>query len=89
MMKLTSLATVFVLGCAAIGFAAPSMSPKMNIVQKASATADCSTLVTAVKAAGLVETLSGPGPFTVFAPTDEAFPKTAFRHSRQSRETRE
>jgi len=33
------------------------------------------TLVTAVKAAGLVETLKGPGPFTVFAPTDEAFAK--------------
>ena len=46
-----------------------------NIVGVASANADFSTLVTAVKAAGLVETLSGTGPFTVFAPTNEAFAK--------------
>ena len=46
-----------------------------NIVGVASANADFSTLVTAVKAAGLVETLSGPGPFTVFAPTNAAFAK--------------
>jgi len=37
------------------------------------ATTDCKTLVAAVKAAGLVETLQGKGPFTVFAPTDAAF----------------
>ena len=43
-----------------------------NIVQLAAATADLSTLVTAVKAGGLVDTLSGTGPFTVFAPTNEA-----------------
>lgn len=46
-----------------------------NIVGVASANADFSTLVTAVKAAGLVETLSGAGPFTVFAPTNAAFDK--------------
>jgi len=46
-----------------------------NIVELAAATADLSTLVTAVKAAGLVDTLSGKGPFTVFAPTNEAFAK--------------
>lgn len=46
-----------------------------NIVEVASSNADFSTLVTAVKAAGLVETLSGEGPFTVFAPTNEAFNK--------------
>ena len=46
-----------------------------NIVGVAAANADFSTLVTAVKAAGLVETLSGPGPFTVFAPTNAAFAK--------------
>ncbi|MEG3166140.1 fasciclin domain-containing protein [Sphingomonas sp. PB2P19] len=46
-----------------------------TIVQAASATADLSTLVAAVKAADLVETLSGPGPFTVFAPTNAAFSK--------------
>ena len=44
-----------------------------NIVELASETESLSTLVTAVKAAGLVETLSGEGPFTVFAPTNEAF----------------
>ncbi len=46
-----------------------------NIVGVASGNADFSTLVTAVKAAGLVETLSGDGPFTVFAPTNDAFAK--------------
>ncbi len=51
------------------------MSPSKTIVENASASADHTTLVAAVKAAGLVETLSGPGPFTVFAPTNEAFAK--------------
>ncbi len=46
-----------------------------NIVQTAMSTGVHNTLVAAVKAAGLVETLSGPGPFTVFAPTDTAFAK--------------
>ena len=46
-----------------------------NIVQVAMSTGVHNTLVAAVKAAGLVETLSGPGPFTVFAPTDTAFAK--------------
>ncbi|MCS6860963.1 MAG: fasciclin domain-containing protein [Abditibacteriales bacterium] len=46
-----------------------------NIVETAVGAGSFSTLVTAVKAAGLVDTLSGPGPFTVFAPTDEAFAK--------------
>jgi uncharacterized surface protein with fasciclin (FAS1) repeats len=46
-----------------------------NIVETAAGAGLFNTLVTAVKAAGLVETLSGPGPFTVFAPTDEAFAK--------------
>jgi uncharacterized surface protein with fasciclin (FAS1) repeats len=46
-----------------------------NIVQVAMSTGDHNTLVAAVKAAGLVDTLSGPGPFTVFAPTDTAFAK--------------
>ena len=49
--------------------------PTQNIVQLASATPDLSTLVAAVKAAGLVDTLSSKGPFTVFAPTNEAFAK--------------
>merc|ERR1712028_336933 len=46
-----------------------------TIVDLAVATADLSTLVAALKAGGLVETLSGKGPFTVFAPTNEAFAK--------------
>jgi uncharacterized surface protein with fasciclin (FAS1) repeats len=46
-----------------------------NIVETAVAAGQFETLVTAVKAADLVETLSGPGPFTVFAPTDAAFAK--------------
>ena len=46
-----------------------------DIVDTAVAAGAFTTLVTAVKAAGLVDTLKGPGPFTVFAPTDEAFAK--------------
>jgi uncharacterized surface protein with fasciclin (FAS1) repeats len=46
-----------------------------NIVETAIAANSFKTLITAVKAAGLVTTLSGPGPFTVFAPSDEAFAK--------------
>jgi len=52
-----------------------AMYPSKNIVENAVNSADHTTLVAAVKAAGLVETLSGPGPFTVFAPTNEAFAK--------------
>jgi uncharacterized surface protein with fasciclin (FAS1) repeats len=51
---------------------APMYSNK-NIIENAVNSKDHTTLVTAVKAAGLVDTLSGPGPFTVFAPTNEAF----------------
>lgn len=52
-----------------------SMYPTKNIIENAVNSADHTTLVAAVKAAGLVETLSGPGPFTVFAPTNAAFGK--------------
>jgi uncharacterized surface protein with fasciclin (FAS1) repeats len=54
-----------------------STTPKApgTIVVVASANPDFSTLVSAVKKAGLVETLNGPGPYTVFAPTNEAFAK--------------
>jgi uncharacterized surface protein with fasciclin (FAS1) repeats len=51
------------------------MYPTKNIIENAVNSADHTTLVAAVKAAGLVETLEGPGPFTVFAPTNEAFNK--------------
>ena len=53
---------------------APMYSTK-NIIQNAVNSKDHTTLVAAVKAAGLVDTLSGPGPFTVFAPTNAAFDK--------------
>ncbi|VVE35333.1 fasciclin [Pandoraea iniqua] len=50
-----------------------AMYPSKNIIQNAVNSKDHTTLVAAVKAGGLVDTLSGPGPFTVFAPTNEAF----------------
>ncbi|MFD2781417.1 fasciclin domain-containing protein [Novosphingobium pokkalii] len=50
-----------------------AMVDSKTIVQNASKSADHTTLVAAVKAAGLVDTLNGTGPFTVFAPTNEAF----------------
>merc|ERR1712028_200497 len=53
----------------------PKAPAGKTIVDLAVATADLSTLVAALKAGGLVETLSGKGPFTVFAPTNEAFAK--------------
>jgi uncharacterized surface protein with fasciclin (FAS1) repeats len=51
------------------------MYPSKNIIQNAVNSKDHTTLVAAVKAAGLVDTLQGPGPFTVFAPTNAAFAK--------------
>jgi uncharacterized surface protein with fasciclin (FAS1) repeats len=50
-----------------------AMYPTKDIVDNAVNSADHTTLVAAVKAAGLVDTMKGPGPFTVFAPTNEAF----------------
>jgi uncharacterized surface protein with fasciclin (FAS1) repeats len=58
-------------GTVMVGGAA--MYPSKNIVENAVNSKDHTTLVAAVKAAGLVDTLSGKGPFTVFAPTNEAF----------------
>ncbi|GAC1528708.1 MAG: fasciclin domain-containing protein [Sediminibacterium sp.] len=52
-----------------------AMYPSKNIVENAVNSKDHTTLVAAVKAAGLVETLASAGPFTVFAPTNEAFAK--------------
>ena len=63
----TSEKTVMVGGAA--------MYPSKNIIENAVNSKDHTTLVAAVKAAGLVATLSGPGPFTVFAPTNAAFDK--------------
>ncbi|MFN3287239.1 MAG: fasciclin domain-containing protein [Sphingomonadaceae bacterium] len=51
------------------------MLPTRDIIENAVNSRDHTTLVAAVKAAGLVETLKGPGPFTVFAPTNAAFGK--------------
>jgi uncharacterized surface protein with fasciclin (FAS1) repeats len=56
-------------------FAAADHHKEKNIVETAVAADNFDTLVAAVKAAGLVDALSGEGPFTVFAPTDEAFAK--------------
>ena len=80
---LRSLALVAALaaGTASAAYAADPMvggapmSPSKTVVENASAAKNLTTLVAAVKAAGLVETLSGPGPFTVFAPTNAAFDK--------------
>ena len=56
------------------------MFPSKNIIENAVNSKDHTTLVTAVKAAGLVDTLSGKGPFTVFAPTNRAFEKLPDGH---------
>ncbi|WGM48561.1 hypothetical protein KOAAANKH_03463 [Brevundimonas sp. NIBR10] len=60
---------------AAVTVGGAAMYPNKTIVENAVNSPIHTTLVAAVKAAGLVETLSGPGPFTVFAPTDAAFAK--------------
>jgi len=64
-------------GAAMIAVATPSISQAQDkdIVETAVAAGSFKTLATALTAAGLIETLKGPGPFTVFAPTDEAFAK--------------
>ncbi|MCC9074288.1 fasciclin domain-containing protein [Flavobacterium sp. F-65] len=75
-------AAIFALVFGATSFAQKSvmvggaaMYPNKNIIENAVNSKDHTTLVAAVKAAGLVETLEGKGPFTVFAPTNEAFNK--------------
>ena len=82
MIKSTLRTIVLATAVSAIAFAAQAknpmvggaaMSEKKNIVENAMNSKDHTTLVAAVKAAGLVETLQGKGPFTVFAPTNEAF----------------
>ncbi len=74
MRKLTFFATVLVL-FSSMAFAADKGAAKKDIVDTAVAAGQFNTLATALKAAGLVDTLKGKGPFTVFAPTDEAFAK--------------
>ena len=58
---------------AAVAFSAPAFAAEMDIVDTAVGAGNFTTLVAAVQAAGLEETLRGEGPFTVFAPTDAAF----------------
>ncbi len=70
---LIALVVAAVAGCASRNESAPAA--QMDIVDTAVAAGSFNTLVTAVQTAGLVDTLKGPGPFTVFAPTDEAFAK--------------
>lgn len=74
-MKRASLLTALALTA---GLAVPAFAGLMasqNVVENAAASKDHTTLVAAVQAAGLAETLSGAGPFTVFAPTNDAFAK--------------
>jgi uncharacterized surface protein with fasciclin (FAS1) repeats len=83
----TARATIIAIAAASLSpmLSAPAMANPMvggaamyankTIVDNAVNSKDHTTLVAAVKAAGLVDTLSGPGPFTVFAPTNEAFAK--------------
>lgn len=76
--KITGAAGGFlalVLGMSAGTGAATADGPEKDIVDTAVAAGNFKTLVAAVKAAELVDTLKGKGPFTVFAPTDEAFAK--------------
>jgi uncharacterized surface protein with fasciclin (FAS1) repeats len=80
MKKFAFLAVALVLSSAVFAANNPwvgghEMFPTKNIIQNAMNSDDHTTLVAAVKAAGLVDTLQGAGPFTVFAPTNEAFAK--------------
>ena len=75
-----------------IGMAAGSASAyaaEKDIVDTAVAAGQFKTLAAALTAAGLVDTLKGPGPFTVFAPTDAAFAKLSGRHRRDAAQARE
>ena len=77
-MKSIRILTVTLIGATVAAFGishAESDAKQKDIVAVASSAGSFNTLVAAVKAAGLVETLQGAGPFTVFAPTDEAFAK--------------
>jgi uncharacterized surface protein with fasciclin (FAS1) repeats len=67
--------TITALALSTLALAPVQAAPAGDIVAVASGAGSFNTLVAAVKAAGLVETLQGKGPFTVFAPTDEAFAK--------------
>jgi uncharacterized surface protein with fasciclin (FAS1) repeats len=74
MRRLMTVAAAVALAASAIAVEA-GHHEKKDIVETAVAAGSFKTLATALEAAGLVETLKGEGPFTVFAPTDEAFAK--------------
>jgi uncharacterized surface protein with fasciclin (FAS1) repeats len=74
-MKRISTAVFALAACLQLTFATPTLAQAQDIVDVAAGNKDFTTLVAAVKAAGLVDTLKGKGPFTVFAPTDAAFKK--------------
>lgn len=71
------IANLVAVAAMALGMAAaaPAAAAEKDIVDTAVAAGDFKTLAAALQAAGLVDTLKGPGPFTVFAPTDAAFAK--------------
>jgi uncharacterized surface protein with fasciclin (FAS1) repeats len=71
--SINALAVALLLTAATTSFASSKEAPASDIVDTAVGAGSFETLVAAVQAAGLVETLKGEGPFTVFAPTDEAF----------------
>ncbi len=73
--KSTAALAAVILATSAQASSCSSTKENKDIVAVAAGNGSFSTLVAAVKAAGLVETLQGTGPFTVFAPTDEAFAK--------------
>jgi len=73
--KTASGVLAITLGLGLPGYVKAQAMPDKDIVEIAASAGSFNTLVTAVKAAGLVDTLKGDGPFTVFAPTDEAFAK--------------
>lgn len=77
-MFITKFVSIAVLSLTLLSTSASAMhhkSAKLDIVETAAGNPEFSTLVAAVKAAGLVETLQGEGPFTVFAPSNAAFAK--------------
>lgn len=75
LLSLSVAATSFSYAASNVMVGGQSMMPSKDIVDNAVNSADHTTLVAAVKAAGLVDTLKGKGPFTVFAPTNAAFAK--------------
>jgi uncharacterized surface protein with fasciclin (FAS1) repeats len=73
-LEIATMRSLFALA-AAVMLSAPAFAADKDIVDTAAGAGQFKTLLAAAKAAGLVETLKGEGPYTVFAPTDEAFAK--------------